>query len=504
MTAHHIRMRYIVFDDMTHCTADDVQRMLLLVSKERRETALRYKHLFGQWACLKVCELLLQLLDITPPLPDFRYNDHGKPYIPAMPEFSLSHCPEAVAAAVADTPVGIDIERMRHPSEALLRRVMNEQEQLQIQKAKQQDEMFIRLWTRKEALLKKNGTGIIDNLQDVLTGQAAQHISTFTSQNGKYVFSIAEYPLNQDNMKHLIHVLCVLLAISGCKTKKDDEPQAQPKPTVIEGMLNGKFTIGANRQISFSRGNLQFNVAQGTHTRADGTTSKGTWRFAENQWECIGTDNSNISDKYDGWIDLLSWGTSGWASGANITEPYIVSEQPYDYYVGNDRNNDLTGDYANADWGVYNAISNGGNQAGLWRTLTHEEWMYVFNQRENAEQLKGKAIVNKVPGYVLLPDNWDGSMDFVPKSQGFDRNTYTADEWMIMEILGAVFLPAAGYRNAKLVSDVAYSPTGLYWTSTASDATYAYALVFDNFYVYPEGSSHRSFGIAIRLVHDIQ
>jgi phosphopantetheinyl transferase len=127
MTAHHIRMRYIVFDDITHCTADDVQRMLLLVSKERREKALRYKYLFGQWACLKVCELLLQLLDLTPPLPDFKYNEYGKPYIPAMPEFSLSHCREAMAAAVAETPLGIDVESVRHPSEALIERVMNEQ-----------------------------------------------------------------------------------------------------------------------------------------------------------------------------------------------------------------------------------------------------------------------------------------------------------------------------------------------------------------------------------------
>ena len=29
-------------------------------------------------------------------------------------------------------------------------------------------------------------------------------------------------------------------------------------------------------------------------------------------------------------------------------------------------NNNLTGKYADADWGVYNAVSNGGKKAGLW------------------------------------------------------------------------------------------------------------------------------------------
>ena len=39
-----------IFDDMSQVTEAEVRRMLLLVDRQRREEALRYKHLFGQFA----------------------------------------------------------------------------------------------------------------------------------------------------------------------------------------------------------------------------------------------------------------------------------------------------------------------------------------------------------------------------------------------------------------------------------------------------------------------
>ena len=42
-----------IFDDMSQVTEAEVQRMLPLVDGQRRKEALRYKHLFGQFACLK-------------------------------------------------------------------------------------------------------------------------------------------------------------------------------------------------------------------------------------------------------------------------------------------------------------------------------------------------------------------------------------------------------------------------------------------------------------------
>ena len=46
-------MRFEIFDYMTECSEAEVQRLLPMVSEQRREQALRYKHTFGQYCCLK-------------------------------------------------------------------------------------------------------------------------------------------------------------------------------------------------------------------------------------------------------------------------------------------------------------------------------------------------------------------------------------------------------------------------------------------------------------------
>ena len=43
---------------MEECTAEEVQRLLPLVAPFRREQALKYKHTFGQFCCLKAWEML--------------------------------------------------------------------------------------------------------------------------------------------------------------------------------------------------------------------------------------------------------------------------------------------------------------------------------------------------------------------------------------------------------------------------------------------------------------
>ncbi len=64
----------------------------------------------------------------------------------------------------------------------------------------------------------------------------------------------------------------------------------------------------------------------------------------------------------------------------------------------------MSGYMEKRDWGIYNPIVNGGNQAGLWRTLTGTEWGYVLGRRWTPYAI---AIVNGVWGVVVLPDGWD-------------------------------------------------------------------------------------------------
>lgn len=166
-------MLYQIFDDMTQCSEQEVARLLPLVSAQRREQALRFTHLFGQYCCLKSYEMLMQLLASAPyslhPRPTFLYNEYGAPSIKNGPYFSISHCKSGIAVAVSNQPIGIDIETVRPLKVDLVKKTMNPLEQEAILSAPQPDWAFTRLWTRKEAFLKMKGTGIIGDLHEVLS-----------------------------------------------------------------------------------------------------------------------------------------------------------------------------------------------------------------------------------------------------------------------------------------------------------------------------------------------
>ncbi|MBP5583770.1 MAG: hypothetical protein J6X43_07440 [Bacteroidales bacterium] len=266
---------------------------------------------------------------------------------------------------------------------------------------------------------------------------------------------------------------------------------AQAQSPIKDGAIRAEFSVSDSTKVYFSQGNLQYQA------------STGTWRFAEHQYDMIGSDNSNISSSYSGWIDLFGWGTSGWNSGANAYQPYSTSTIFSDYYPGGSYSNDLTGSYANADWGVYNKISNGGNSAGMWRTLTNSEWYYLISGRAQASRLMGQGRVNNVNGLILLPDGWEtpSSVKFTYDPGNYSTNVYSLDEWAVMESYGAVFLPAAGYRRGTDVGDV--GSYGYYWSSSADGYDYAYYLFFVSYGVYT-GSGYRYDGLSVRLVQDVK
>lgn len=187
-------MQITIFDHMNECTEPEVARLLNMVSPQRREQALRYKHLFGQYCCLKSYELLLQLLASTPYLlhstPIFLYNEHGKPYLENGPYFSISHCKHAIAVAVSEMPIGIDIEHIRTAKPGLVAHTMNEEEQAEIWAAESPDIAFTRLWTQKEAVLKMQGTGIISDIKNTLADIHRIDIQTKVVMEKQYVYSL--------------------------------------------------------------------------------------------------------------------------------------------------------------------------------------------------------------------------------------------------------------------------------------------------------------------------
>ena len=282
-----------------------------------------------------------------------------------------------------------------------------------------------------------------------------------------------------------------------------------------EGAVRGKFSVIDGRQVRFSKGNLQYQA------------SSDTWRFAEHQYDMIGAGAGNKAasgrESQEDWIDLFGWGTSGYSNDA---DDQSTNNKPYsssDTYTGSNSNNyygygpsigqtdeDLVGTSASYDWGVYNKISNGGNKEGMWRTLTKDEWVYLFNDR-TCEYRYVLAKVNDVVGMIIFADGYihpAGVTEFQHVNEGLGRdgspnaedNAVSSEDWAKIEKAGAVFLPAAGRRYRTSVFEA--GSDGYYWSATHSSAYGAYHVYFYDSSFSPDYYNYRNARFSVRLVQD--
>ena len=294
--------------------------------------------------------------------------------------------------------------------------------------------------------------------------------------------------------------LCSLLmvALSACHKDKDGEDGEnggkEEMPTTAFDSIGASthyYSVSASKLVRFSCGNLQYR------------DSPKTWRLAEHQYDVIGLADTNTNEGYTGWIDLFGWGCSGWnGSGAQAYQPWFFGISDLDYLPGGNLNNDLTGDYAQADWST-NAISNAGNQLYLWRTLTIEEWRYLLGNSPNRVGKWGLGTIDGThQGLIILPDAWTlpEGMTFNKGTNGWKTNEYTLSEWALMEMYGAIFLPAAGYRDNRQVHNV--GTIGNYWSTTHRSLNYSFDIFFRSTFLDVEDYDARHLGFSVRPVMD--
>lgn len=124
-----------------------------------------------------------------------KFGEHGKPMLKGgFPHFNISHCKGMVVCALADCPVGVDIEGKRNITEPLLKKVCGEEELFYVKRGaglekfpfwKENEQKrtnvllsdnsvsegqilnFLKIWTLKESFLKMTGKGITTDLKDV-------------------------------------------------------------------------------------------------------------------------------------------------------------------------------------------------------------------------------------------------------------------------------------------------------------------------------------------------
>jgi 4'-phosphopantetheinyl transferase len=95
----------------------------------------------------------------------------GKPYLTHHPDihFNITHCNGLVACAFSDSPVGIDAEHIGYFPEVLIGRALAESEKVILLSCSHDEylrqECFWRLWTLKEAYVKRSGIGVDTDLK---------------------------------------------------------------------------------------------------------------------------------------------------------------------------------------------------------------------------------------------------------------------------------------------------------------------------------------------------
>ncbi|MCQ2151011.1 MAG: hypothetical protein MJY46_04005 [Bacteroidales bacterium] len=250
--------------------------------------------------------------------------------------------------------------------------------------------------------------------------------------------------------------VCTLKSSSGVSVETN-----QIKPLTFDAekldfrvLGGGKFTVDSlGTKVHFSRGNLQATYSEGTYT----------WGFAEHQYDYIGNKAGNTSinsQTGNNVVDLFGWVGTG-NSFENDAEKFGISTSEDKEKYGNTTDKGEL----QADWGT--KIGEG------WRTLTADEWDYLFNKRKVGDVDSARyamAKVNEVNGVILLPDTYSHPADLLAlqyvnsTNPHYSDNSYSDGDWKKLESAGAVFLPAAGYRNQSNVYES--NNSGYYWSST--------------------------------------
>ena len=92
---------------------------------------------------------------------------NGKPCFKELPIFfNISHCSGMAVCALADVPVGVDVETGRRVKDSIMHRVLSPweqayvKEQVYVKEQPESVERFLELWTLKESFIKMTGEGL--------------------------------------------------------------------------------------------------------------------------------------------------------------------------------------------------------------------------------------------------------------------------------------------------------------------------------------------------------
>ncbi|MCR9016010.1 4'-phosphopantetheinyl transferase family protein [Aquiflexum gelatinilyticum] len=106
---------------------------------------------------------------------EFEVNEFNKPKIKIQKDihYNTSHSGDWLLFIFSNNPCGIDVERINPEFDyiSILEMSFHHDEIDFIQKSKEPINQFFKIWTIKESILKAEGTGLMDNLNELNTLQ---------------------------------------------------------------------------------------------------------------------------------------------------------------------------------------------------------------------------------------------------------------------------------------------------------------------------------------------
>lgn len=139
-------------------------------------------------------EILGQHLHADPSSLRLERGEFGKPFLSGNPiHFNLSDTKDGLLVALAKQPLGADIETLHRSTDhsSVAEHYFTPNEVAGISAAKDGKRRFLELWTRKEAVLKACGVGLMDDLHSLEVGNARNEL--FISHPDLVRMAAAEY-----------------------------------------------------------------------------------------------------------------------------------------------------------------------------------------------------------------------------------------------------------------------------------------------------------------------
>ena len=319
-----------------------------------------------------------------------------------------------------------------------------------------------------------------------------------------------------------------------------DPPAAEYAVKTSGGTLT-QFSVSANKKVYFSRGNLKASFS--TNSFADG------WSFHNTQFDEIDgpyavnglgqiqsyhqQSNTNCNNPVNENGLIFS---SGHNSGDRFTWGYFDQiKLTTSEYLNVNENLTKTAAVAK-DWAC--VFTESSPEGGNWRTLSADEWIYLFNGPSNVRGNKRFLRVflrnyieesgESYLGVFVFPDNYSGSdltgsytFNSVTGNPAIIQNSNSNPDVQKMLDAGAVFLPCVGYRYKERYYDYLcynYEPyigagIGYYWSSTCTDSNPYKAKALHIVVLGASGATYtaprvaienlqREYGYCVRLVWD--